>query len=597
MKKALYYSILFLSIVSLIQYSLPRIYAQDHNYDGVLNHDGQNRTYYVYMPSSYNSDESIPLVVVLHPSASSGKGIAAMTGFDAFAETNGFIAVYPDSLGFRWNDGRPLTPQQLSDTPLQDDLGFINALIDELSTTYNIDQDKVFLSGFANGGAMAFHLICQSPDRFKKVFIAGTLLWNHHIENCSTTSKSPDILLMIGSEDAFAPLDGVNLDVAEEVEVEHRLLSFEETLDFWVEHHGCDEVSSNTGSDPNFLRYENCEHGVSVNASIMPNIGHNWLRMADYALNQFGIDMTAIATHYFLDDEQSWVSYLDANQLRSTDTSNEIARNYTIYVPPSYDASQSTPLVVALHGRPDSGYGIAYLLDMNQTAQQNNFVVVYPHGIEQSWNYTRGFPEFDPNPLNDTEFLTTLVDDLALDLNIDRQRVYVTGFSNGGFMTQRLACETDDTFAAFAVIGAAMTDGLAQLCEDKPPVNIMFIHGTHDESIPWGGLVREDGLVITWSIFDTLTFWTTHNGCSPEQSTQETLPHTEQSSDTSLVLFTFGGCINNMNIPFYIIEGGGHNIPGVSGRLDTERFGAVNMDMRAPDTIWEFFEQITLRND
>lgn len=591
MKRLLIYG--FFVFIIPIHFLPLKLHAQDQNGIGILQYDDQERTYYAYIPSSYENEESVPLVVVLHPFASSGRGIAALTGFDTFAEENGFIAIYPDSLGFRWHDGRPLTPEQLAVMPPTDDIGFITTLIDDMSARYSIDLDQIYLAGFANGGGMAFRLACQFPERFNKVFIAGTLLWEHHVENCPSTTTPLDMLLMVGDEDAFAPLDGVVVEGREDL----RQLSFDDTVSFWAEHNGCIEVLDQSVS-PNFTHYQNCENNTSVGAIIMPSVGHNWLRIGgDYELNQFGIDMTGIATQFFLDDADGWVDNFEHDFVLNTDVFGRNSRSYALYIPPTYDPSQPTPLVVALHGRPDSGYGIAYLLDMNETARQNNFIVVYPDGLEQSWNYTRGFPEYDANPLDDTAFLKTLVDDLALELNIDQQRVYVTGFSNGGFMTQRLACEAYDTFAAFAVIGATVTDGFVELCDGTPPIHIMFIHGTQDESIPWGGLAREDGLTITWSVFDSLTFWATHNGCSPEQSTQEPFQQSGLSPDTSLILFTLGGCENQTDIPFYIVEGGGHNIPGVPGRLNSEQFGQVNMDMRAPDTIWQFFEQFSLQTN
>jgi polyhydroxybutyrate depolymerase len=108
LKKIVICVFLFSTLIISTHSLQSKLHAQDQPFAGVLEHDGQQRSYYAYIPSSYDGQESVPLMIALHPFASSGRGMAALTDFDTFAEENGFIVVYPDSLGFRWNDGRPL---------------------------------------------------------------------------------------------------------------------------------------------------------------------------------------------------------------------------------------------------------------------------------------------------------------------------------------------------------------------------------------------------------------------------------------------------------------------------------------------------------
>src|SRR5690606_902868 len=95
------------------------------------------------------------------------------------------------------------------------------------------------------------------------------------------------------------------------------------------------------------------------------------------------------------------------------------------------------------------------------------------------------------NEVPDIGFLRSLVGELAGRYPVDDKRVYVAGFSNGGFMAQRLACDAPGLFAAFASVGAAGYGGQPSICGDSEPVSILFMHGTEDGIVPFTGLVQE----------------------------------------------------------------------------------------------------------
>ena len=367
------------------------------------------------------------------------------------------------------------------------------------------------------------------------------------------------------------------------------------TLRFWGERNGCDVNDFEIFTEPDIRLYQNCRNETSLAFLSIENAGNNWLRsVGDHQLNQFGVDYTQIAVRYLFGSQvdEDWQAL--ATKMSTQAISPEIlARNYTVYVPPTYDPSHPAAVVMALHGRPDTGVGFAYLLDLNRVARTENFIAVYPDGINQGWNYTLDFPGYGDNEIDDVGFLRTLINDLALDLNIDAQRVYLTGFSNGGFMTQAMACKAYDQFAAFAVIGATAFPGFEAFCVETPSIPVLFMHGTSDESIPWDGL-RQQGQWVTYPVSESLGFWAVHNACDPNQVAITDLPSGGNSPGTSVRIYEFKGCADEDNITFYEIDGGGHNIPGVPGRLDSDRFGAVNMDIDAPIVIWEFLSQYTL---
>jgi polyhydroxybutyrate depolymerase len=185
-----------------------------------------------------------------------------------------------------------------------------------------------------------------------------------------------------------------------------------------------------------------------------------------------------------------------------------------------------------------------------------------------------------------------LAEDIARDLAIDPARMYVTGFSNGGFMTQRVACEDPAPWAAFASVGANLFPDFIALCADKAPTSMLIMHGTADQSIPWGG--KKFGLSVQFYPTPyTAGFWANHAGCTVEPVAVEEIPKSDPAAETQASIYSYGDCDPGAEVLFFVIEGGGHNLPGLD-RLDPAVAGAVNMDISAPDVIWAFFERHTL---
>jgi len=536
-----------------------------------------DETMYYYVPTSYDGETAVPLVIVLHPFGSSGRAMAAITGFDAAAEAQGFIVAYPDSATLGWNEGR-LERGWADDLPQEDDAANIAAVVDELAAEYRIDQ--VYLTGLANGGTMAYKLACAMPERFAKAAVVGALMWDYLAEDCADTGPTQPVsmLVMIGDQDPDYPnpYEGHEQEIDDGVLVHS--MSRTDTLKFWAERGQCKTVDK----DSALMLATDCTEGVQNAVYTIQGAGHNWPRKGDYTLNQFGVDATEEITRFFFADD--WT-------ITPPSTAPEVyggyPRGYTVYVPPSYDGTEAVPVVIALHGRTGSGAGLAYYLDMNPVAAEHNFIMVYPDGIEKQWNITHGFESAIDNGVDDTDFLIKLVDDLDVDLNIDQERVYVVGFSNGGFMTQRVACEAPDEFAGFGVISATLFPEVGGMCITAPPVPLVFVHGTLDDNVTWEAFTY-GGRVISLSVPDTITFWALHNQCKADQSDYVVLPSTNAAATTLVYRYTFGGCAEHGDILFYAIQGGGHNIPGRAERFSGAA-GAVNTDIKAAEVLWEFF--------
>ncbi|MBN1681665.1 MAG: prolyl oligopeptidase family serine peptidase [Anaerolineae bacterium] len=565
-----------------------------------LVYDGLERTYTVYAPStSSDGDELMPLVIALHPFAGSGKGMAAITGFDAVAEREGFIVAYPDSSDLHWDDGRLATgwPMDLDEV---DDVGFIATMIDTIETDYPVDPARVYLAGFVSGGLMAYRLACEMPERFAKVAVLDALTWEYHVNACPADSDPLSMLVLLGEQAVEIPAGGEVYDADDGTGLQLTMLSADDTAAFWAERSGCDPDAVERSETGDFIRYGTCAENTTVTFQTLPDVSTNWPRVGDYVLNQAGLDATEAITEFFFSDEDT------SDRLATYEPQGDLyggaARSAIVYVPPSYDPDQPMPVVIVLHGRPGTASGIAYLYDLNRVASKNGFIAVYPDGmpvdagpefIGREWNYMLGASGYEYLEADDVDYLIKLVDDLAVDLNIDRQRQYVTGFSNGGFMTLRMACDANDHFAAFGVAGAALPVEFLDLCDEAPAVPILFMHGTEDKSIPWEGLIYGD-LIAAVSVPDTALYWAIHNKCDPQAIDYTILPSLVENPTTEVHRYEFTECADNANVLFYVVDGGGHSLPGTLDRLDPAIAGEVNMDMHAGEAIWEFLSRYTL---
>ena len=562
--------------------------AQAESTTEALVHDGIERTYHTYTPENFNG----MALMALHPTVSSGKAMEAMTDLNEAADEHGFMMVYPNSYTKSWNTGRDETGLQALEEPIND-TGFILALHDHLIETHGVDSDRIFLTGHSSGGGLAYLLACNAADQFAGVAVVGTLLWNFQADGCPESDEPAPINLLVvhGNSDSRFPLEGQTWPNQQpDTPYVLRTLGIEQTMELYLDRSACafDAIEGVEGVET--VTFTDCADGVQLSLYVVPGAGHGWPRTGDYVLNQTGVDATELITSWMMGDAD-WAQ-------PPGDSTISLPRSYRYYVPSTYDEAEAIPLVLVLHGRPDNGLGIAYITDMNPVAERESFVALYPDGIDFGWNYFYRYNVAnvdETGAVNDTQFFRDLIADVSQDVNIDPNRVYVTGFSNGGFMTQLLACEAQDLFAAFAPVGSTLFPGLPGICrvEGAEPVPILFMHGTDDVSIPWTGS-RQQGLdaYISFPVPQTLGFWATHNGCDLEAEWEE-LPTLGDSPGTKVIRNDFPNCAPGSELTLYIIDGGGHNWPGVPGVIGPLIAGRVNQDIHGSQVVWDFFKEHT----
>jgi len=287
---------------------------------------------------------------------------------------------------------------------------------------------------------------------------------------------------------------------------------------------------------------------------------------------------------------------------RSSITVGGLERTYHLYLPASYEPSKSLPVVFLFHGGGGTGEGMEKLTlgGLNRIADREGFIVLYPDGIEKHWNDGRGLQVYRAHRENidDVGFISALIEHLIRTLNVDSNRIYAAGISNGGQFSQRLACELSDRIAAIGVVAIQLPEHLPSVCAPKRPVSILMMPGTEDPLVPWeGGEIgfrkgRKFGRVL--SVSESIKFWTTKNQCPPTPViTHE--PDRDPKDGTRVRQEVYGPCNQETEVLLYTIEGGGHAWPGGDQYLPVWMIGRTSMDIDANEAIWEFFKRHTRR--
>ena len=193
---------------------------------------------------------------------------------------------------------------------------------------------------------------------------------------------------------------------------------------------------------------------------------------------------------------------------------DNVNRNYLVYIPNSYDSEIDYPLMFLFHGFGGIASEFMNTADMRDLAESKNFIVVYPQGLDLAstcshWNCSN--PSADnKSDVDDIGFIENLIDQLLIDYPvIDNKRIYAAGYSNGGFMSYYLACNSKK-FAAIGSVAGTMLDDSYQSCDALLPTAMINIHGTDDFDVPY------DGNSYYPSIPDVVDWWKNFNNATNE---------------------------------------------------------------------------------
>lgn len=260
-------------------------------------------------------------------------------------------------------------------------------------------------------------------------------------------------------------------------------------------------------------------------------------------------------------------------------------------------AKAPAPAVFVLHGGNVSDGRVTFRYGFHELGARDGVITVHPSGHGEGWNDGRETPFLlTRGGADDVAFFRAMIDQLVAEGAVDPKRIFVTGGSNGGMMTHRLACDLSDRIAGAAPFVAWMPAPLAARCEPRRPLPILLMGGTADRMMPIAGgqvapMSRDDrGKVM--SAEDSFNFWRTRNRCG-DQVTRQELPDTDPADGTRVSVTRAQGCAAPVEL--YVVDGGGHRLPGEGSRTYGDQgmaalSGVSSRDIDGKAVIWEFLQ-------
>lgn len=264
-----------ISLVSLcIGISLNCI-AQDFQ-EFTLLHEGESREYSMYLPDDYDGETPLPLLFNFHGGNGDIASQIYVSDMRGLADDNGFIVVYPQALPDPNDDG---STNWLHKDPTDiDDIFFVEAMIDEIATSYAIDETRVYACGYSLGGEFTYELACRLNDKIAAIGAVARTMGTAAFHNCAPTHPT-GILTILGTDDTISPYDGLFWAG------EQYYLSAEEMHNYWVEYNQTEtefqegqlsDLDPNDGSTVKYLIWANGEACVRVEHLKVEGGGHDW---------------------------------------------------------------------------------------------------------------------------------------------------------------------------------------------------------------------------------------------------------------------------------------------------------------------------------
>ncbi|MCK4554808.1 hypothetical protein KAU19_07710, partial [Candidatus Parcubacteria bacterium] len=276
------------------------------DYDFSLVYDGLTRAYKVHVPSSYNKNKPSPMILAFHGGGGNADGAPEYFRLNEKSDEVNFIVVYPEGTGKEvfgkffgtWNAGRCCGDSLKNNI---DDVGFIDKMVEQLKKDFNVDEKRIFATGFSNGAQMSYRLACEMSDKIAAIAPGGSM---GTFEYCNLT-RPVSVFAFGGTEDICTPYGGGEIcggcfsdfwnNIGLPVKYEYyRCDAVEEHIDKWKKMNNCTEEKKIIYREKNTtcISYANCQEKAEIVLCTIEGGGHVWPGKNEYSAESCKINST-----------------------------------------------------------------------------------------------------------------------------------------------------------------------------------------------------------------------------------------------------------------------------------------------------------------
>ncbi|MFM2418672.1 MAG: hypothetical protein RL385_3395 [Pseudomonadota bacterium] len=250
--------------------------------------------------------------------------------------------------------------------------------------------------------------------------------------------------------------------------------------------------------------------------------------------------------------------------------------SYILSIPSTVDPTQRAPVIVHWHALSSDPEEARKVTSIDAKGAAAKAIVVFPRSPDKSWDVGECCTTVVGGTRRDEEvFARELIKDVVAKACVDERRIYTNGFSNGGMISQMLACKMPDVFAAAAPLGSTLTSPKAE-CKPTRPVPIFMLNGTADPLVGYNSPGTSGGI----SVPEDVKFWATTNGCTGEPETF--------LSKGKVKCTRYTHCAAGVEVAHCAVDGMGHCVPGMktessSNCMTKTAFGLLPIQLGMPN--------------